>query len=114
MAAWPASLPQSPLMQGYSEITKDTVLRSGMDYGPDKTRNTVTGVITLIKMRMIMTKAQTDTLDTFYHTTLNRVGTVDFTHPRTGAAITFRFLRPPKYVPAGLKYYVDMEIEVLP
>ena len=115
MAAWPSSLPQSPLLQNYSEQEKDAVLRSQMGYGPDKLRNLVTGSITPITMRMLMDEAQTETLDTFYVTTIARVGTVTgLLHPRTGAAITFRFLGPPIKRPVGTKYYVDMQIEVLP
>jgi len=111
---WEVTLPQSPLLANYEEAPKDATIRSQMSYGPDKVRNLTTGVIINVTMRMLMTLAQTQTLDVFYNTTIGRVGTIDWINHRTGAAAVYRFTAPPKYTPAGIKYHVSLQMEILP
>lgn len=111
---WPVTLPQSPLLDGYSEDIKDTTARSKMDYGPDKSRNLVTGTIINATLRLLLTPAQTVLLDTFYLGELGRVGTFDWIHPRTGNSALCRFTAPPSYIPASGLYYAKIQIEFLP
>lgn len=111
---WPVTLPQSPLLVGYSEQPKDNVLRSQMDYGPDKLRNLTTGIITNVSLRMLLSATQTTTLDNFYHSVLARVGLFGWVNHRTGADANYRFVEPPRYTPVGPKYYGDLTMEMLP
>ena len=63
-----------------------------------------------------MTTAQVATFDTFFVTTLTD-GTISFTwtHPRTGAGATLRFVEPPVYVPVGGDYWkAVIKLEILP
>jgi hypothetical protein len=117
MAVWPISLPQSPLMlQGFQETLPNTVIRTEMDVGPPKVRQRATAGIRAFTMIVQMTKAQVATLDTFYVSTLAG-GSLpfDWTHPRTGAAATYRFVRPPICVPlADDLWQARMELEILP
>ncbi len=100
MVAWPAGLPQSPLIAGFEEEVPDIALRTEMDSGPDKLRRRFTASVRPMKYPLILTKAEVATLDTFYVATL-QAGTLSFTHthPRTAAAISIRFTKPPKYQP---------------
>ena len=111
---WPVTLPQSPLLSTYKESVKDTSIRSGMSYGPDKTRNLVSGTIINVTLRMLMSKTQTVALDTFYLGDIKRVAAFDWKHHRTGNAAIYRFTAPPEYIPVGLKFYVDLKLEILP
>lgn len=115
MTAWPASLPQEPLLGGYQEIPQDTAIRSGMSYGPDKVRRRTTAVIRHITIRQRMTTAQVATLETFYYDTIQVSGVVDWIHHRTRAAAEYRFLAPPEYAPYGNGFWsVTMSLELLP
>ncbi|QLH37711.1 MAG: hypothetical protein HWD60_00095 [Defluviicoccus sp.] len=41
-AVWPSSLPQKPLVDGFSETAPNLVVRSPMDVGPAKVRRRAT------------------------------------------------------------------------
>lgn len=113
--AWPGTLPQTPLLEGYTESLPNQVIRSQMETGPAKVRRRFTAAIKPFTVNLLMTLAQTVTLETFYETTLN--GGVDqFTwlHPRTTDAITFRFVSPPVFVTRGVLFGVVLQLESLP
>lgn len=57
-ATWPASLPQSPLKDGYGHGYPDAVIRSPMDSGPPKTRPRFTRLRKVITASFHMTNAQ--------------------------------------------------------
>jgi hypothetical protein len=68
-----------------------------MDQGPDKLRRRVTQDIRLIQMQFVMTTAQINTLRTFYNTTIQGTGQVDWTDDLSGESCTYRFIGPPIY-----------------
>ena len=113
MTAWPGSLPSTPLNAGYVQTIKDTAIRSAMDQGPDKLRRRVTQDIRLIQMQFVMTTAQINTLRTFYNTTIQGTGRVDWTDDLTGEASEYRFVGPPIYsfLEAG-EWLVSINFEV--
>jgi len=115
MTAWPSSLPQDSLRDGYREEPIDTAIRSGMSYGPDKVRRRTTTVIRRVSIPMRMTTTQVSDLETFYYETIQVAGVVDWINHRTRAAAQYRFLGPPQYQPYGAGYWaVLLEMEILP
>jgi len=62
---WPTSLPQKPLVDGYSREVPNNVIRSSMDTGSDKVRKRGNGKPQVVKATYAMTAAQRDTLETF-------------------------------------------------
>lgn len=116
MADWPASLPQNPMKQGYSESPPNTVQRTNMDAGPPKVRRRFTAGVRPFNMDIKLSPTQTETLDVFYNSTTNG-GADPFTwkHPRTGITVSFRFIAPPEYTPtSGNKFIASLALEVLP
>ena len=92
MAVWPSTLPL-PEQEGYNEAQANNILRTTMDAGAPKQRRRYTAVYTTVKFQMTLTSTQTTTLMSFY----NLVGADAFTwtHPRTSASVTARFIEPP-------------------
>jgi hypothetical protein len=116
MAVWPASLPQAPNADGYAEHAPKTIIRTEMEAGPPKMRRRFTAGIRPFEMKIAMTKSETQVLDAFFVTTL--VGgslAFDWIHPRTGAAASFRFVKPPTYsAKSDNAWDVALSVEVLP
>lgn len=119
MVAWPASLPQKPLAEGFAEQMRKMGLRSAMDAGPAKQRRRFTAAVRTLKLRLRLTPAQVAALDTFWETD-TAGGSLSFTwvHPRTGAGVTMRFIadQPPDVQPVnrGLQYIASFDVEILP
>jgi hypothetical protein len=116
MVAYPASLPQSPLLDGYEEEDQETALRSNMEIGPAKTRSRTTSAVTKIMWPTLLTNAQKTTLQTFYQTTVARGATsFTITEPETAVTITVRIIKAPKYKKVSHdKWGVVLELEKLP
>ena len=116
MPTWPASLPQSPLVSGFSETPPETSLRTEMEQGPAKVRRRTTAGVRQMQMSFNMTKTQVAALDTFFTSTVNSGATAfDFTHPRTTSTVSVRFVSPPSYTPLNGEYFnVNLELEQLP
>ena len=113
MAAWPETLPL-PLQDGYKESPPNTTLRTAMDAGPDKVRRRYTAKPRNITIKYHMTKAQIETLDTFYvTTTLSGSLWFDWTHPRTGNACSARFINEPDYSSIDQNGEVSCAMEVI-
>jgi len=115
-ASWPGTLP-TLLLAGYTESPPNTAIRTPMDGGVAKVRQRFTAAARPINGALLLTKAQVDTLDTFYVTTLNGGSDpFEFDNVRTGATEDFRFVSPPQYTNAGSdeNWRVSMEIEQLP
>lgn len=115
---WPVTLPQSVLVQGYSETPPQLSIRTDMDAGVAKVRRRFTSSIRPIECNTLLTAAQVATLDAFYLSTLEG-GALRFewNHPRTGATVEMRFMEPPQYTPAGggVTYFnVSLKLEVMP
>jgi len=92
MVAWPASLPQNPLQQGFSEEMPKLSITTQMDAGPDKVRRRFTAGVTKYNLQFDLTTAQRATFITFYETTtLGGSVRFDFPDPVTGVTAEFRF-----------------------
>lgn len=116
MPAWPETLPQSPLAEGYRETPANTALRTDMDTGPAKLRQRTTAAAATVNLSYLLSAAQVLTLDAFYAGTLQG-GTLafDFTHPVTGETVSCRFRQPPQRMALQGGYFrVSAELEVLP
>lgn len=117
MAAWPSSLPQTPLADGFTESRLSTVIRTETDVGPAKVRRRYTAEIRIVSMGLLLTSAQVATLETFYDSTLSGgVDPFDWVNHRTGAAASYRFRAPPAYTEAGAPDYwqtvIDLELQL--
>lgn len=116
MTTWPATLPQRPLLNGYSEQRVDANARSSVAVGPSKTRRRYTAVPVVFNCQWSMTTAQLAALETFYVTTLLEGSTsFDWPHPRSGSTVTARFVGPYTLSPYSTDAYtIGAQIEVLP
>lgn len=114
MATWPATLPQSPLLDGFSDVPQDSVLRSPMT-GLNKQRNRYTAVVSNVTEAYLMTPAQFITFVNFYETTLGN-GADDFlkTNPITGITETYRFADVYDMQFNGVQYRVELTLERTP
>lgn len=115
MSTWPATLPQRPLVDGWSEAFADTGIRTSMDVGPAKTRRRTSAGEKKYEVSFYMTSAQVDILETFYSTNLAS-GTIEFTwnHPRTGNSESWRFTGPPETISKGIGYIASFGLEQMP
>lgn len=114
MAAWPATLPQKPLTEGFSETIQDGLLRSETEIGPSKTRQRFTALATYYSVRYSIPVSEKATLMSFYTTTLKGGSLAfDWPHPETGT-VSARFRRPPRFTPHETYAFADIELEVLP
>jgi len=114
--AWDAGLPQTLLINGYSESAADNLLRTSMDVGPAKQRRRSAAGPRPVSGSLKMTAAQIATFKTFYITTLLG-GSLRFswTDPITAAAVEMRFTGAPSWTAIGGDLYdVSLELEILP
>ena len=114
---WPAGLPELVAVDGYEERPPDTALRTRMDAGPAKVRRRFTAGTRPLSVQLDIDAAQVETLDSFYMAALQGGALAfDWTHPRTQAAATLRFLRPPVYRPrtSDAAWRATLELEILP
>ena len=117
MAAWPGTLPQSPLAKSLTETPPNDLIRTGMSVGPDKIRRRSTAGIRRFGMSIFMTKAQVGILDDFILSTLNGgVDTFTWKNHRTDVAATLRFISLPSYrvLGNGDYYSAGLSLEELP
>ncbi len=114
---WPLSLPQRPLAQGFNERAPDTAIRTQMEAGAAKVRRRFTAGIRTMDMQLRLSADQVATLDAFHDSTLHG-GSLrfDWVHPRTGVAMTYRFVEQPSYAPVarGRLWTATLKLEVLP
>lgn len=102
-SAWPNTLPQYVLQDGFSEKVEDQLIESQMDAGRAKTRRRFTAPLRLLNVSLNLTAAQRTAFETFYFTTL-QAGALPFTwvNPITQAAADMRFRNPaPQYASLG-------------
>jgi hypothetical protein len=116
MPTWPTTLPQHPLLDRYSETAPETAIRTEMDSGPAKSRRRTSAGVRRISCVYLLDAAQTAALDAFFiSATAGGSVPFDMNHPRTAAAASFRFRKPPVYTPAGRgHYHAALDLEVLP
>lgn len=115
MSVWPVTLP-APALNSLRETPPNNTIRTNMDKGPDKVRRRTTANVRPISFTLKLTPAQVATLDTFYdNTTFSGADEFDYTHPRTGAAVTARFVSPPEYSESeGVIYNCSISLEIMP
>jgi len=116
MTDWPSSLPAAPLADGYRETLPDNTVRSSVDQGPAKLRARGSVAVYTLSLGYILSRAETEVLQTFYKTTLGG-GTqaFTFTHPRDRSVLNCRFRQPPAFTALNGDYFrAAIELEVLP
>lgn len=116
MASWPSSLPTAPLVAGYSEQRESGSIRTQIDAGPEFVRRRYSATVTRIGVQLRLTTAQVATLETFFSTTTGQ-GSAAFTwtHPRTGASVSMRFMEPPQISADGNGIWTAaLALEILP
>jgi len=119
MADWPVALPQTPLAEGFGQaLGPDTVLRTSMDQGPDKTRRRSTDGPVDFQARLVLTDAQRQVLVDFLRNDIAD-GALSFNWKdhTTGGAAVLKIVVPP--VPAllalgGGLWSVTLPMEILP
>lgn len=115
MAAWPVSLPQTFQQGSYKESFPNQSIATKMDTGPEKVRRRFTAAPYPMVGRMWLTLDQSNTLETFYLTTLKGGSlTFTFTHPRTLVTITCRMKSPPGITARADAFTVSLNFTVLP
>jgi hypothetical protein len=115
--AWHVALPQTLLMDGYSESAPDVLLRTGMDFGPAQVRRRGTAGPRPVTGSIIVTAAQLATFKTFFNATLLggalRFSWVD---PVDGVtAVEMRFTKAPSWQAVSEALFdISLELEILP
>ena len=101
MATWPASLPQLPDTNGFSDIPQSTVIRSGMD-GLTKHRTRFTAAVHIVSESYVITRAQADTIGAFFRDDLDNGG-IEFDKPDFlyGGTSVYQFTEPYDLTPIG-------------
>jgi len=116
---WPVTLPTEFDVNGYNEQEPNNIIRQSMAAGPDKVRRRGTSAPRPITGQMVFTLAQVEYMRTFYNdTTFSGTLTFDgLLEPRTAAAVDWRFMAPPAYVPHGNNgalFICTLTLEILP
>jgi len=117
MAIWPVELPQQ-MELGESETPPDVMLRTKMDIGPDKIRRRFTAGVRMVRGFVEMSATNIASFDGFFVSTLKH-GSIpfDWVLPRSGAAVTYRFVEVPQYESVADRknwYRVKLSLEILP
>lgn len=92
MSAWPATIPQCPILNGLAEQRQRNVASFPPDVGPPKLRRRSTAAAVQTTVVFKMSNAELVDFNTFYETTLAD-GTLPFTwdHPRTKVNYSWMF-----------------------
>ena len=116
MPQWPASLPASPLLDGFQETPPVTVIRTEMEQGPAKVRQRTTAAVRRLSLSYILSSDQMMVLDDFFTLTLGGGALAfDYIQPRTGNSVSCRFVKPPEYSAANGPYFkAALTLEILP
>jgi hypothetical protein len=115
MVAYPITLPQQALVDGFNLKAKAQNIRTQMESGPSKVRRRFTKKISNFKITQRLTAAQFDILETFYDTTLQGGSlSFTFTHPINGTTLTLRFTEELDYRADGpINFIVSMALETI-
>lgn len=115
-ANWPATLPATPLINGYDEKPQNSLSRFSPDAGKPKQRNLTTAMPSDVSEQYVLTNTQWDTLESFWASDCNR-GATSFlkTHPYSGLSREYIFVQPPEpeFVTTDI-IRVSLRLELLP
>lgn len=116
--AWPGTLPQKVLVEGYAEGVGDGLLEYQPDTGPPITRRRTSASPRPLTVTFELTSAQIATLRTFFDTTLLG-GSLPFTFPGVieGSTYLVKFQKDglPRWTALGGDYFsVAISLWVLP
>ena len=113
MATWPSTLPQSPLLAGFSRSKRNPSVEFNPDGGKTTSLVFYTAVPDVMNFNLLLFPAQRTILNNFYFTTL--VGgqlTFDFRDPDDNSIKTWRFVGgPPSFTSQGTNYLASMTFE---
>ena len=112
---WPNTLPQSPLIDGYSFTRGETRHLTNMDTGPDKIRPKGEVGVQKVTYPIIINVSQKSDLRNFYRVTL-RNGEKEFLIKlaRETEFSMVRFLTPPRFSPiTNVKWRSNLDLEVI-
>lgn len=112
MATLPANLQAKITRTGFKEVAPDNVIRTPMEFGPDKVRKRTSANVRAVSVSMFLTDDEVDDLDDFYEA--NDALRFDMTHPRTQLSVEARFVNPPSYTARETHWDVSLELEILP
>ena len=93
MTTWPSTLPIYVLENGYQEQLPKNMVETEMESGPPKARRRFTKTFRRFQVTQIYDATQAATFEAFY--IAQGVQSFDWVHPRTRAAMSFRFSGPP-------------------
>lgn len=115
--AWPNTLPQRLLVNGFDESPADALLRSNMEAGPAKQRRRSAAGSRTVNGKLVLTSTELADLLTFFNTTLLN-GSLRFSwvEPRDGTtANEMRFTAVPSFTAInGYLYDVTLPMEIMP
>lgn len=114
-AIWPTTLPDCPLLDGFSESTVDSRLITSVDAGLTKIRNRYVSVPTLVTERYILNKSQFLAFKDWWNNDTKR-GAERFikTNPITGNDVEYRFVDVYEMNMIGILYEINLSLEILP
>jgi len=114
MADWPSELPQSPLIENFEDVPRNSVIRTEMS-GFTKQRNRYTAVIHDVSEEYFLTKSQFDIFRNFYKNILQN-GSLQFIKydPVEDQDRDYRFTEPYEMEFDGIYYRVSLTLEKLP
>lgn len=113
-AVWPATLPQSPLADSYSEAGERNVIRFEVDAGPAEMRRRHTRGLRQIGATYWLTSAQLATWRGFWADDLSHGAMwFEWPDPVIGEAILARVIDPPMITPVagGQRWQMALRIE---
>lgn len=118
MEAWPPSLPQYVLVDGYLEEEGDNLIETTPDTSSPNARPRASNAARKLTVAFELTKTQLQTLQTFYRTTLIH-GSLPFTFPTpndtTPQIVRFQKGGGPKITGLGGRYRrVSLALWILP
>lgn len=107
MPAYPLTLPQAPLLSGFTHTERETAIRSAVSFGPPMVRQRATAALQPISCgTKALSLAQKEILRAFFTDDL-KGGALTFTWPalsaHTGGGVgNFEMVAPPEFVALGL------------
>lgn len=115
---WPESLPQYPLLEGYTEEPFDNRLVTNVDAGLDKRRRRFVARPIEVSESYVMNAEQYNTFEAWYRTTIQD-GSLTFIKPypydpTMTQSREYRFVGQPSVSTNGLLRMVSFNLEIMP